>query len=73
MMDSLTEGVLSAYFPGLVDVCQGDDGQLLYAVIKDGELIMVPDYTIGNETFVIPEQKHFQFLLPRASEVLRYY
>ena len=72
-MDSFNDNALSAYFPGLVDICQGDDGQLFYAIIKDGELVFVPEYSTETETFSIPERKHFPFPLPRASEVERHY
>jgi hypothetical protein len=72
-MDSFNDAALSAYFPGLVDICQGDDEQLLYAIIKDGELVFVPEYSTETETFTIPERKHFLFTLPRASEVERYF
>jgi hypothetical protein len=36
-MDSFNESSLSAYFPGLVDVCVDDEGQLVYVILKDGE------------------------------------
>lgn len=72
-MDSFIESSLSAYFPGLVDVCIQDDGQLVYAIIKDGELIFMPEYSSGTESFTIPDKKHFPFMIPRVAEVSRYY
>lgn len=72
-MDSFNDSVLSAYFPGLVDVCVGDDGQLVYAMLKDGELVFVAEHDTETGSFIIPEAKHFQFALPRASEVARYF
>jgi hypothetical protein len=72
-METFNDAALSAYFPGLVDVCQGEDGQLVYALLQDGELILATEYLTETETFTIPEKKHFQFTLPRAGEVLRYY
>jgi len=72
-MDSFTDSSLSAYFPGLVDVCIHDDGQLVYAILKDGELVLSPEYATETESFSIPEKKHFQFTLPRAAEVLHYF
>lgn len=72
-MDSFNASSLSAYFPGLVDVCSNDDGQLVYVIIKDGELILTPEHSTETESFSIPEKKHFQFTLPRAAEVLRYF
>lgn len=72
-MFSFNETSLSAYFPGLVDVCQGEDGQLLYCTVQDGQLVFTDQYSTETETFTIPEQKHFTFLQPRATEVERYY
>ena len=72
-MDSFNESSLSAYFPGLVDVCSDDDGQLVYAILKDGELVLEKEYITEAESFSIPEKKHFQFTIPRAAEVLRYF
>lgn len=72
-MDSFNESSLSAYFPGLVDVCSDDDGQLVYAILKDGELVLEREHVTETESFSIPERKHFQFTIPRAAEVLRYF
>lgn len=72
-MFSFNETSLSAYFPGLVDVCQGEDGQLLYCTVQDGQLVFADQYITETETFTIPEQKHFTFLQPRAAEVQKYY
>ncbi len=72
-MDAFNDSTLSAYFPGLVDVCINDDGELVYAIIKDGKLIFTQEYVTETETFTIPEKKHFQFTIPRALEVARYF
>jgi hypothetical protein len=72
-MDSFNDAALSAYFPGLVDICQNDDGQLVYAIIKDNELVFSPEFATDTEMFSIPERKHFQFTIPRAAEVMRYF
>ena len=72
-MDSFNASSLSAYFPGLVDVCSNDDGQLVYVILKDGELILTPEHNTETESSSIPEKKHFQFTIPRAAEVLRYF
>ncbi|MDD2366079.1 MAG: hypothetical protein PHN84_07940 [Desulfuromonadaceae bacterium] len=73
MMDSFSDSALSAYFPGLVDICQNEEGQLVYAIIKDGELIFSQEYKTDTDSFSIPERKHFQFTIPRAAEVMRYF
>jgi len=70
-MDSFNESSLSAYFPGLVEVCSDDDGQLVYAILKDGELVLAKEHITETDSFCIPEKKHFQFTIPRAAEVLR--
>lgn len=72
-MDSFNDSAQSAYFPGLVDICRNDDGQLVYAIVKNGELIFAPEHSSETETFTIPAQKHFKFTIPRAAEVLRYF
>lgn len=72
-MDSFSDFSLSAYFPGLVDICINDDGQLVYAVLKNGELVFSQEHVTEAESFSIPERKHFPFTIPRASEVSRYY
>lgn len=72
-MESFNDPSLSAYFSGLVDICINDDGQLVYAIVKDGELIFEPEYISETEIFSIPEKKHFKFTIPRAAEVLRYF
>ncbi len=72
-METFNDSALSAYFPGLVDICVNDDGELVYAIIKDGKLLFTHEYVTETETFTIPEKKHFQFTLPRAAEVARYF
>jgi hypothetical protein len=72
-MDSFNDFTFSAYFPGLVDVCINDEGQLVYAILQDGELILEKEYVTETESFSIPEKKHFQFSIPRAAEVSRYF
>lgn len=72
-MDSFNDASLSAYFPGLVDVCINDEGQLIYAILKDKELVLAQEHITETESFSIPERKHFQFTIPRAAEVLNYF
>jgi hypothetical protein len=72
-MDPFNDSSLSAYFPGLVDICINDDGQLVYAILKDGELIFEPEHITETESFSVPEKETFQFTIPRASEVMRYF
>lgn len=72
-MDCFNDSSLSAYFPGLVDVCINDDGQLIYVILKNGELVCSPEQMTETEIFSIPEKKHFPFAVPRAAEVMRYF
>ena len=72
-MDAFNDSALSAYFPGLVDICQGEDGQLVYAIRKDDELIFAHEYNTETESFSIPERIHLPFTIPRATEVMRYF
>lgn len=72
-MFSFTESRLAAYFPGLVDICQGEDGQLLYCTVQDGRLVFSDQHITDTETLTIPERKHFSFTIPRAAEVERYF
>jgi len=72
-MDSFNDSALSAYFPGLVDVCSNDDGELVYAILRDGELVLDREFITETESFSIPEKIHFQFTIPRAAEVMRYF
>ena len=73
MDDFFNESTLSAYFPGLVDICVNNEGQLVYAIVREGKLIFEQEYNTETESFSIPDRKHFPFTLPRAAEVERYY
>ena len=72
-METFNDSTLSAYFPGLVDICINDDGELVYAIMKDGKLVFAQEYVTETETFSIPEKKHFQFTIPRASKVQAFF
>jgi hypothetical protein len=65
------KGKLLAIFPGLVDICETDEGQLAYLTDRDGEFVLVDSVeTTTGATATPPDRDHFPFLLPRASEVL---
>jgi len=63
---------LSAYFPGLVDVCIDEDGKCLFLVNHQGELSLHESAMIESGEVVPPEKEQLPFTLPRASQVLRY-
>lgn len=68
-----TTGVPLATFPGLVDICESDTGQLLYLVYQDGEFTWVNSVEMpSGATAIPPEREHFPFLLPRAVEVIKH-
>lgn len=72
-MNSSDKQKLLAIFPGLVDVCETDEGQLVYLVHQDGAFALVDSIeTQTGATAIPPEREHFPFLLPRASEVVKY-
>jgi len=72
-MDTFNDSTLSAYFPGLVDICVNDEGDLVYAILKEGHLTFEQEYVTKADSFSIPERKHFQFTIPRAAKVVRYF
>jgi hypothetical protein len=45
-MNSKKDTKLSAHFPGLIDVCEADDGQLLYLIADEG------NYTLQESTII---------------------
>ena len=60
---------LTAYFPGLVDICEGEEGQLLFLCLQGDQLSAVDDQD-GQEP---PEREHLPFSVPRLSEVQKWY
>jgi len=66
------EDRLSAYFPGLVDVCAGEEGQHLYLISKDGQLSLHESAIIEGGEVTPPDRQHLPYILPRAVEVIRY-
>lgn len=61
---------LSAYFPGLVDVCEGDDGNLVFLTMQDGAFHLEESFQVGASEVTPPDREHLPFTLPRASAVL---
>ena len=72
-MSANSEEKLSAYFPGLVDVCEGDEGQFLYMTIKEGLPVFEESARIESGTVIPPEVEHLPFTIPRAGKVLEYF
>ena len=66
------ETKLSACFPGLVDVCETDDGQLLYLVSKDGNFTLQESAIVNGCEVIPPDRDDFPFTPPRAGTVMEY-
>lgn len=72
-MNSSTNQKLLAVFPSLVDVCETDEGNMVYLVCQDEEFALVDSIeTDTGATAYPPDREHFPFLLPRAAEVMKY-
>lgn len=63
---------LAACFPGLIDVCEAEDGQLLYLVCQNGEYLLLESALVNGSEVMPPEKEHFPFLLPQAETVMEY-
>lgn len=67
------EPVLSANFPGLVDLAIKENGDVVF-LIKSGDSLLVHSaWKIDGIIYAPPAVKDLPFTLPRASEVLRLY
>jgi hypothetical protein len=63
---------LTARFDGLVDLVE-KDGAVVFLTLKGSSLDIRDTVEIDNYTFTPPAREYLPFVLPRASEVLRYY
>ena len=72
-MSANSEEKLSAYFPGLVDVCEGEEGQFLYMTINDGLPLFEESARTDSGTVIPPESEHLPFTIPRAAKVLEHF
>lgn len=62
-----------AIFPGLIDVCETDEGQMIYLLDRDGEYVLADSIeTATGATAAPPDREQLPFMLPRASEVLKH-
>ncbi len=64
---------LTAYFPGLVEVCLDRDGEPCFVISKEDSIDMAHEVVIDGKLFLPPDREHLPFKLPRAEEVIRYY
>ena len=65
--------VLSANFPGLIDIATDDNGTIGYLVNTAGGLQSVPRWEIDGIQHIPPGRDKLPFSLPQASEVLNWY
>ena len=70
---SANEEKLSAYFPGLVDVCEGTEGQFLYMTMNGGLPQFEESACTESGNVIPPESEHLPFSIPRADKVLEYF
>lgn len=71
-MSSSKDVKLSACFPGLIDVCEAEDGQLLYLVNQDGQYIFQESAIVNGCEVVPPDRDDFPFCLPPAELTMQY-
>lgn len=72
-MSANSEEKLSAYFPGLIDVCEGSEGQFLYMTINDDLPLFEESARIDIGTVIPPDSEHLPFTIPRAAKVLEHF
>ncbi len=76
MIDFASEFDQSAYFPGLVDICKGEDGKLLFLIAKDGKPVLEEKAATESGTVVPPGitqiPRPIGSALPEASLVLQW-
>lgn len=63
---------LSANFNGLVDVCETEEGTLLYLVAKNGAFTLQETVLINGRECMPPDRDDFPFTLPRAEMVMEH-
>lgn len=72
MSDMKEETVLSAKFPGLIDIAMDANKEVCYLIKKDGSLQIEKEWKIEGTTYTPPEAKQLPFKLPRAEAVLHW-
>ncbi len=65
-MTAKKETTLSAYFPGLIDICEGNDGQLLYLTSNNGEISLQETATTNKGEVTPPDQEAFHLHHPKS-------
>jgi len=65
--------ILSAWFPGLVDLVLDEDGEVAYLMIENGNLVLKKEFSTSKGTLVPPPKDKIIWLLPRYTEVVRHF
>jgi hypothetical protein len=65
--------IFSAWFPGLVDLVLDKNGEVAYLVIENGNLVLKKEFQTAAGTLVPPPKNKVIWLIPRYTEVLRYF
>jgi len=70
----------AAVFENLIDICTTDDGRIVYLMLNDKEsqigdpfLSEESEHYEGDKIFIPPAKDQIDFLLSRASEVMKWY
>ncbi len=64
---------LSAYFPGLVDVCEGEDGQLLFVTNNEASPVVQETAVVNACEVFPPDREQFPYTPARAGKVLKHF
>jgi len=70
-VETYTEAAnLSAFFPGLIDLCVADNGEVLFLHYQNGEAVLSERVMTDIDLVVPPGREYLPFLLPEAQEVM---
>lgn len=72
-MSDSKKTVMSAKFPGLIDISMDANKEVCYLIKKDGSLQIEKEWKIEGTTYTPPEAEQLPFKLPRAEAVLHWY
>lgn len=62
-----------AYLDGMVEVCEGEDGQLVFLILHEGQLLVEEKIKVNGSVLVPPPRNKLPFTVPRLAEVIKYY
>jgi hypothetical protein len=72
IMSPKNEQSLSAYFAGIIDICEGEDRQLLYQTVANGKPIFTETVCIDGIESIPPDRVEMPDTIPRAWKVSEY-